>query len=58
MIEKDYMGDGVYIEQEDLDGSIVLTTENGIDITNSIYIEPQVWDAIKRYMQRVEDDGR
>ena len=39
-IKKVYLGDAVYAE---IDGyNIVLTTENGIEITNTIYLEPEV----------------
>jgi len=37
---KFYLGDGVYI---DMDASgVTLTTENGIETTNTIYLEPGV----------------
>jgi hypothetical protein len=37
---KVYLGDGVYAEFDR--GEIVLTTENGIDVTNRIVLEPEV----------------
>ena len=52
-IPKDYMGDGIYIE--DLGYTVALTTENGIDVLNRVLIEPTEWEAIKRYMTRVEN---
>ena len=52
LIAKDYMGDGVYIEDEGF--SVKLTTEDGISVQNTIVIEPLVWDSIERYMRRVE----
>ena len=40
MSEKRYLGDGVYV---DFDGwHIILTTENGVSIQNTIYMEPSV----------------
>lgn len=42
--QKVYLGDGVYAED---DGhGIVLTTSNGIDVTNVIYLEPEVLDKL------------
>jgi hypothetical protein len=37
---KVYLGDGVYAEFDR--GEIVLTTENGIEVTNRIVLEPEV----------------
>ena len=50
--EKQYIGDGVYVEF-DL-GMIRLTTENGIEITNQIYLEPEVWRALKAWVEHLE----
>lgn len=45
---KRYLGDGVYVE---FDGfGITLTTSNGIVDTNTIYLEPEVWENLKRAM--------
>jgi hypothetical protein len=44
---KFYLGDGVYIC---CDGyGIILTTENGISTTNTIYLEPPVFNALLDY---------
>ncbi len=53
LVPKDYMGDGVYIKDDGY--YVMLTTENGISTQNSIAIEPLVWDAMVRYMKRVEE---
>jgi len=55
-VPKDYMGDGVYIEDQGY--YIVLTTEDGISAQNTIAIEDVVWTAIQRYMKRVEDNRK
>ena len=46
-MEKTYLGDAVYA---DFDGyHIVLTTEDGIRVTNIVCLEPQVLDALDRF---------
>lgn len=48
---KTYIGDGVYVEW---DGSVLtLTTENGIQVTNTIHLEPEVYVALVRYVDRL-----
>lgn len=52
MIAKAYIGDGVYVN---FDGyGLVLTTENGISVTNTIVLEPEVWVALKEYVNKIE----
>ena len=46
-MDKQYLGDGVYVEVDG--GMFKLTTENGIEATNTIYLEPPVYDAFERY---------
>lgn len=59
---KRYLGDSVYV---DCDGiGIILTTENGYpdDPRNEIYLEPEVWRALKFYVDQLvvkpEAEGR
>lgn len=48
MKPKRYIGDGVYVEY---DGQrLILTTENGIEVTNTIYIERETWDSLYDYV--------
>jgi len=48
MTRKTYIGDGVYCE---FDGyAFILTTENGIDITNVIVLEPNVFINLKKFI--------
>jgi len=51
-MNKQYLGDSVYV---DFDGyCVMLTTENSEDgPSNTIYLEPQVLDALKRYLEKV-----
>ena len=47
---KEYLGDGVYVDiQNDM---LKLTTEDGFDVLNTIYLEPQVYRALLRYAER------
>jgi hypothetical protein len=49
MNRKKYIGDGVYCE---FDGyAFVLTTENGIDVTNTIVLEPEVYLNLINFIQ-------
>lgn len=41
---KAYLGDGVYVDFDR--GQIVLTTEDGISTTNTIYLEPEVYERL------------
>ena len=55
MGEKQYLGDGVYV---DFDGfALTLTTENGIVATNTIVLEPEVFDSLSRYVERLRKRG-
>lgn len=45
---KTYLGDSVYA---DFDGfGVILITENGIDASNTIYLEPEIVNALNRYV--------
>lgn len=41
MIHKQYLGDAVYIAFDENVGEVVLTTEDGISVSNTICIEPE-----------------
>ena len=50
--KKVYLGDGVYIDVDDWN-SIILTTENGIEATNRIVLEPSLIINLMDYITRV-----
>lgn len=50
---KDYIGDAVYVEVDEF-GAFTLTTEDGVSVTNRIVLEPEVFEALKRYADRVK----
>ena len=57
MAKKEYLGDSVYAELDD-DGTIILTTENGLpdDPSNSILLEPEVFNALLRWVAFAKSD--
>jgi hypothetical protein len=48
-MSKTYLGDAVYAEWTN--GMIKLTTSDGIHETNTIWLEPEVWGNLKRYVE-------
>ena len=50
-MRKMYLGDGVYAEFSN--GDIHLTTEDGIQVTNRIVLEPEVLAALLRFVERL-----
>ena len=48
---KEYLGDGLYA---DYDGyHIVLTAENGVQVLETVYLDPDVWRALKAYAAKI-----
>jgi hypothetical protein len=56
-MRRQYLGDAVYVE---FDGYMLkLTTEDGIvNPTNTIYLEPEVYYALARYVDALRDESR
>jgi hypothetical protein len=55
-MNKLYLGDGVYLE---FDGyALVLTTEDGINVTNRIVLEPEVYAGLVRYVDALKATKR
>ena len=46
--DKTYLGDAVYVAWDGM--HVVLTTEDGIEATNTIYLEPWVYEALERWV--------
>ncbi len=53
--EKRYLGDGVYMVYDGY--SLHLTTEDGISATNTIVLEPEVWQSFDRYTKEIKEQG-
>lgn len=49
-VEKEYLGDSVYIEVEN--GAFKITTEDGIEVTNTIFLELEIYRALVKYATR------
>lgn len=49
MKAKEYLGNSVYAEVNE-NGQLVLTTENGLGPSNTIYLEPEVFTALVEYV--------
>lgn len=52
MAQKVYLGDSVYVEQNDA-WQLVLTTENGYGPSNTIVLEPEVYAALEEYVEQL-----
>ena len=50
---KEYLGDSVYATIDD--GGLILTTENGMGPNNTIYIDPDVYESLIKFVQRMEE---
>lgn len=51
-MKKEYVGDGVYVEVGNFIGQIVVTTEDGISVQNTIYLESSMVDFLVNYLKR------
>ena len=47
-----YLGDGLYAEY---DGYHLVLTAN-VPTTDTVYLDPQVWEALKKFMDELTDD--
>ncbi len=49
--KKQYLGDGVYVDIEH--DQLVLTTDSGFRVTNTIYLDAHVQIALVQYIERM-----
>lgn len=49
--KQDYIGDGVYVEYDC--GGIMLKANDHLDPTDTIYLEPEVLEALIRFAKRM-----
>lgn len=52
---KEFIGDGVYVDYDEERMQVVLTTEDGLSASNTIYLEPEVYDRLVAYKRDVVD---
>lgn len=50
--KKQYIGDGAYVAYDGY--SLILTAEDGIRATDTIYLEPDVWASLVSYVERLK----
>jgi hypothetical protein len=49
---KDYLGDAVYVEMSE-NGMIKLTTSNGLQTLDTIFLEPAVFHSLIRWVKEL-----
>lgn len=54
MKEKEYLGDAVYVQNDGF--GLILTAENGIRATHTIYLEPSVYQKLVEYVQKCSQE--
>jgi hypothetical protein len=50
-MEREYLGDSVYVERQHT-GTIVLTTNNGVEISNTIVLEEEVIYNLLKFIKK------
>lgn len=49
---KEYIGDGVYAATDGF--ALILTTENGLEVTNTVVLEPREWAKLTKYVEALK----
>ena len=55
MTDKKYIGDGVYVALDSQTGQTVLTTEDGIRVTNTIYLDEEIFAELEEWRAEMRD---
>lgn len=55
MNNKQYLGDGVFVAHDGY--QLMLTVSDGMKTTDTIFLDPGVWAALKDYVERIELDS-
>jgi len=50
-VAKEYLGDVAYVEDGCMVGEIILTTSNGIEVTNTIHLGPSELESLDRFRE-------
>lgn len=56
MTGRQYLGDGLYVEWNG--ERIILSAENGISATDTIYLDGDTWAALVDYIDRLRTKAR
>lgn len=56
MDSKIYIGDGAYAAINSI-GELVLTTENGMSVQNTVVIEPEVYPKLEEFVKQLRFNG-
>jgi len=51
-MKKEYLGDGCFVETDSY-GNVILTTSDGIEDTNTIFLEPYMFNQLVRFVKRI-----
>ena len=57
MRDKIYLGDGAYVEKGVYFGELVLTTSDGMHVTNRIVLGPTEWELLNSFMSTWDDEA-
>ena len=52
---KSYIGDGVYAEEGSYIGEVILTTEDGIKVTNTIVLGPNEITSLEHFINLTKE---
>lgn len=55
MNEKEYLGDGVYARYDQDRFGIWLTTEDGVSVHNRIFLEPEVYESLVSFVEKIRN---
>ena len=56
--KKDYIGDGAYLEWLEDEGQFLLTTEDGVEVQNKIYLNLDVVDSLFSSILQMLNESR
>jgi len=54
---KAYLGDGLFVQFEHSTEMLILTTEDGTEVTNMIFLEPEVLRELDAYVRELRLAG-
>lgn len=55
-MSKQYLGDSVYVDKVEGSGGLVLTTENGVEASNIIFLDDSMVAALLEYIKKCQEE--